>query len=117
MTAGSHYAMFSLPKETKTTWRSRVWQHYINSWQGSKMILPTQKKGKTIKWIYARQLEKAPKRRHSVNGRAHFAFSDVRRHIAKAVLSEDFPRICPSQGNSAINYVVHAAKAMLRMAA
>ena len=71
----------------------------------------------TLTWMYAMQLEKAPKRRHSVNGRAHFAFSDVRRHIAKAVLSEDFPRICPSQGNSAINYVVHAAKAMLRMAA
>jgi SRSO17 transposase len=71
----------------------------------------------TLTWIYAMQLEKAPKRRHSVNGRAHFAFSDVRRHIAKAVLSEDFPRICPSHGKSAINYVVHAAKAMLRMAA
>jgi hypothetical protein len=47
----------------------------------------------------------------------YMPLSDVRRHIAKAVLSEDFPRICPSQGNSAINYVVHAAKAMLRMAA
>jgi hypothetical protein len=71
----------------------------------------------TLTWIYAMQLEKAPKRRHSVNGRPHFAFSDVRRHIAKTVLSGDFPGICPSKGNSAINYVVHAAKAMLRMAA
>ncbi len=71
----------------------------------------------TLTWIYAMQLEKAPKRRHSVNNRAHFAFSDVRRHITEAVLSDDFPRICSREGKSAINSIAQAAKAMLRMAA
>ena len=59
----------------------------------------------TLTWIYAMQLEKAPKRRHSVNGRAHFAFSDVRRHITEAVLSEDFLRICTCESKSVINSI------------
>jgi hypothetical protein len=63
----------------------------------------------TLTWIYNIQLEKGSKRRHSVNDRAHFAFSDVRRHITKAVLSVDFPGICPSRDNSAINSVGHVA--------
>jgi len=71
----------------------------------------------SLTWVYAMQLDKAPKRRHSVNGRNHFAFSDVRRHITEEVLSENFPRICSHESKSALNSIAQAAKAMLRMAA
>ena len=65
-------------------------------------------------WIYAMQLENAPKRRHAVKGRNHFAFSDVRRHMTKTLLSDNFPSICPHEGKSVINSI---AATMLRMAA
>jgi transposase len=65
-------------------------------------------------WIYAMQLEKTPKRRHAVRGRNHFAFSDVRRNITKAVMNEDFSTICPHQHKSMINSI---AAALLRIAA
>ena len=57
-------------------------------------------------WIYAMQLESAPKRRHAVKGRNHFAFSDVRRHMTETVLSNDFQSIWPHKGKSVINSVV-----------
>lgn len=68
----------------------------------------------SVIWIYAMQLEKTPKRRHAVNGRNHFAFSDVRRDITKAIMTRDFCTICPSKRKTVINSIVSA---MLRMAA
>ena len=49
----------------------------------------------SLTWIYADRLQHAPNRRHHVEGRASFAFSDVRRVIAKAALDPDFQRVCP----------------------
>ena len=49
----------------------------------------------TVTWIYADRLKPDPERRHKVKGRASFAFSDVRRLIAEAALSEDFARVWP----------------------
>ena len=49
----------------------------------------------TLTWIYAARLQRTPTRRHAVNGRASFAFSDVRRLIAQAALNEDFDKVCP----------------------
>lgn len=65
-------------------------------------------------WIYAMQLENAPRRRHAVTGRRHFAFSDVRRHITESVLSQNFPSFCHREGNSVINSI---AATLLRLAA
>ncbi len=50
----------------------------------------------TITWIYADRIETDPQRRHIVKGRTSFAFSDVRRLIANAALSEDFLGLWPS---------------------
>jgi len=49
----------------------------------------------TLTWIYAARLRPNPQRRHQVKGRTSFAFSDVRRIIAEAALSEDFEGVCP----------------------
>ena len=49
----------------------------------------------TLTWMYADRLKPDPVRRHKVKGRASFAFSDVRRLIAEAALSEDFARVWP----------------------
>ncbi len=68
----------------------------------------------TITWIYACMLERTPTRRHAVQGRKHFAFSDVRRSIAKDALADDFAILCPPPGKPADNSVVAA---LLRMAA
>lgn len=68
----------------------------------------------SIIWIYAMQVDKTPKRRHAVNKRNHFAFSDVRRDITETVLSNDFPGIYPNEGKSVINSI---AATLLRMAA
>lgn len=65
-------------------------------------------------WIYAMQLEKTPKRRHAITGRNHFAFSDVRRHLAGTIMSDNFSSFCPSEGKSVINSI---ATSLLRMAA
>lgn len=58
-----------------------------------------------ITWIYASRLQKTPSRRHAVHGRNHFAFSDVRRSIAKAALADDFVILCPPPGKPADNSV------------
>ena len=42
----------------------------------------------TLTWLYADRLKADPDRRHKVKGRTSFAFSDVRRIIAEAALSE-----------------------------
>lgn len=68
----------------------------------------------TLTWIYACRLEKTPNRRHAVKGRNHFAFSDVRRLIAKAAMDDNFTILCPVPRNSVINSFVTT---LLRMAA
>jgi hypothetical protein len=68
----------------------------------------------TLTWVYACRLEKTPSRRHAVKGRGHFAFSDVRRLLAKAAMDDNFVILCPVQRKSVINSLVTA---FLRMAA
>jgi len=68
----------------------------------------------TITWIYADRLKTDPERRHKVKGRTSFAFSDVRRLIAEAALSDDFDRLCPKPGNPTKNSLVAV---LLRMVA
>ena len=51
----------------------------------------------SLTWIYACRLANTPNRRHAVHGRAHFAFSDVRRMVTKAVLDDNFVLLCPPQ--------------------
>jgi hypothetical protein len=46
--------------------------------------------------------------------RTSFAFSDVRRLIAEAALSDDFDRVCPKPGNPTKNSLVAV---LLRMVA
>jgi len=68
----------------------------------------------SVAWIYADRIDKTPKRRHAVEGRHHFAFSDVRRSITQAALENNFCRLVPVPRKSAINSLVAV---MLRMAA
>jgi len=68
----------------------------------------------SVAWIYADRIDKTPSRRHAVEGRRHFAFSDVRRSIAQAALEENFSRLCPVPRKSAVNSLVAV---LLRMAA
>ena len=67
-----------------------------------------------VTWIYASRLQKTPSRRHAVHGRNHFAFSDVRRSIAKAALADDFSILCPPPGKPVDNSV---GAALLRLVA
>ena len=48
----------------------------------------------TIIWIYGARLENTPERRHKICGRNSFAFSDLRRIIAKAALTNNFDAVC-----------------------
>ena len=68
----------------------------------------------SVVWIYACRLEKTPHRRHIVKGRAHFAFSDVRRLVAEAALDDNFAILCPAPRKSVVNSLVAV---LLRMAA
>jgi hypothetical protein len=68
----------------------------------------------SVVWIYASRLEKTPSRRHVVKGRNHFAFSDVRRLVAKAALDDNFGILFPVPRKSAINSLVAV---LLRIAA
>lgn len=68
----------------------------------------------SVAWIYADRIVKTPKRRHAVEGRRHFAFSDVRRSITQAAMEDNFSRLFPVPRKSAINSLVAV---MLRMAA
>ncbi len=70
--------------------------------------------GTSLTWIYACRLEKTPSRRHAVKGRNHFAFSDVRRLVAKAALGKNFAILCPHPSKSLAKSLVDA---LLRMAA
>lgn len=60
----------------------------------------------TVTWIYANRLEKTPNRRHSVKGRTHYAFSDVRRLISEAALDDNFNRVIPIPQKSSIKSLV-----------
>jgi hypothetical protein len=68
----------------------------------------------SLTWIYASRLEKTPNRRHTVEGRNHFAFSDVRRLIAEAALDDNFGSLFPVPQKSVVNSLVTV---LLRMAA
>lgn len=65
-------------------------------------------------WIYASRLVKTPRRRHSVKGRKHFAFSDIRRIVAEAALNDNFGILFPVPRKSVVNSLVGT---LLRMAA
>jgi hypothetical protein len=67
-----------------------------------------------VAWIYASRFEKTPQRRHAVDGRNHFAFSDVRRLVAKAALDDNFTILCPAPRKSLVNSLLTS---LLRMAA
>jgi len=68
----------------------------------------------SLTWIYADQLEKSPARRHAVNGRGHFAFSDIRRLISKEATDDKFPQLCPAPRKTMVNSIVTM---LLKMAA
>ena len=68
----------------------------------------------SVTWIYANRLDKTPSRRHAVKGRNHFAFSDVRRLIAKASTENDFSLVCPESRKTDFNSLVSV---LLRIAA
>jgi hypothetical protein len=68
----------------------------------------------SVAWIYASRLEKTPSRRHAVTGRNHFAFSDVRRSVAKAALDKNFSMLCGEPFKSCNNSLVTA---LMRLAA
>ena len=68
----------------------------------------------TVTWIYADRIAADPQRRHIVKGRTSFAFSDVRRLIANAALSEDFLRLWPATHKSPQNSFISV---LLRMVA
>ncbi len=57
-------------------------------------------------WIYASRIEKTPTRRHAIEGRNYFAFSDVHRSIAKTALDDDFRRLFPGPRKSVVNSLV-----------
>ena len=60
----------------------------------------------TVAWLYADRLDKTPSRRHAVEGRNHFAFSDVRRLAAKAALDDNFSMLFPVPRKSIVNSLV-----------
>lgn len=68
----------------------------------------------SVTWIYASRLDKTPSRRHAVIGRNHFAFSDVRRLIAKASTEANFSLVCPESRKSKLNSIMSV---LLRIAA
>jgi hypothetical protein len=68
----------------------------------------------SVAWIYASRMEKTPSRRHAVNGRNHFAFSDVRRSVAKVALDKNFRMLC---GESRISLYNSIVTALMRLAA
>lgn len=68
----------------------------------------------TLTWIYADRLQAAPDRKYKIRGRSGFAFSDVRRIMAEAALSEDFQSVCPLPEQRPQNSFV---KTLLRMVA
>jgi hypothetical protein len=68
----------------------------------------------TVAWIYASRYEKVPQRHHAVGGRRHFAFSDVRRLVAKAALDNNFAILFPEPRKRLVNSFLTS---LLRLAA
>lgn len=68
----------------------------------------------SVAWIYASRYEKVPQRLHAVGGRRHFAFSDVRRLVAKAALDDNFDMLSPQPRKSIVNSFLTS---LLRLAA
>ena len=68
----------------------------------------------TVTWIYADRIKADPERRHVVRGRTSFAFSDVRRLIANAALTDDFLGLWPTLHKSRENSFISV---LLRMVA
>lgn len=64
----------------------------------------------TITWQYAQRITHQPTRRHAVNNRSSFAFSDVRRTISKVALSDEFrlglPTLKQKPRNSLIKIIM-----------
>jgi hypothetical protein len=67
-----------------------------------------------VAWIYASRYEKTPQRLHAVGGRRHFAFSDVRRLVAKAALDDNFDMLSPQPRKRLVNSFLTS---LLRLAA
>lgn len=67
--------------------QTRTAHAVMNHWNFSMMAT-------TITWVYGARLQKVPERRHQVRGRNSFAFSDIRRIIAEAALTDDFAAVC-----------------------
>jgi DDE superfamily endonuclease len=68
----------------------------------------------TVIWIHANRLDKIPTRRHSVKGRTHYAFSDVRRLVSEEILDDNFSNVFPIPEKSPTKSLVAT---LLRMAA
>ena len=68
----------------------------------------------TLTWVYADHLQTAPDRKYKIRGRSGFAFSDVRRIMAEAALSENFQSVCLLPEQKPQNSFV---KTLLRMVA
>lgn len=68
----------------------------------------------TVTWIYADHLDQAPARCYDVGNRKHFAFSDVRKLITQAALSENFSSVCSKPGKPRQNSFISV---LLRMVA
>lgn len=59
----------------------------------------------TITWTYGIQLGNILERRHKVEGRNSFAFSDLRDFITKAALRDgDFNAVCNKKQKSSENF-------------
>lgn len=66
----------------------------------------------SVAWVYASRIEKTPSRRHVVDGRNHFAFSDVRRLVAQAAMDDNFGILFPVPRKSIVNSLVAALLSM-----
>jgi hypothetical protein len=67
----------------------------------------------SVALIYANRIEKTPIRRHAVEGRNHFAFSDVPKSVAQAVADSNLGIPFPVPRKSVLNSVVDV---LMRMA-
>lgn len=67
----------------------------------------------TITWLYAERLAHTPQRSHAVNGRQHFAFSDVRKLITQVALEPSFDRVFPKPVKSMHNSFISALMRMV----
>jgi len=68
----------------------------------------------SVAWIYADRMAKTPSRRHAVEGRNHFAFSDVRKSVAQAAADSNFGLLFPVPRKSRLKSLIDV---LMRMAA